>query len=106
MVHEAAFTDQSPELASLMRGEVSEGMAGKAKWEDVDKGTFIRFAPLVYISTPKMIVKPSAPPAAIDQVSLPPSPAMIPNRAILGEIGIRFWAVVGRERPEFLLIAE
>jgi hypothetical protein len=75
MVHEAAFADQSPGLERLMRGEMSEGQAGEAKWEDVDKATFIRFAQFVYIgdySTPKMIVKSSDPPREID--AEPPSP--------------------------------
>jgi len=44
IIHEAAFANQSPELAALMRGEMSEGLASEAKWEDVDKGTFVRFA--------------------------------------------------------------
>jgi hypothetical protein len=68
VVHEKAFADQSPELAALMRGEMSESLAGATKWEDVDQGTFVRFAQFVYIgdySTPKMIVEPD---------SLPPSP--------------------------------
>jgi hypothetical protein len=46
MVHEAAFADQSPELERLMPGEMSEGLAGEAKWEDVDKGTFITICPI------------------------------------------------------------
>jgi hypothetical protein len=77
VVHEAAFADQSRGLAALMRGEMSEGLAGEAKWEDVDKGTFVRFAQFVYIgdySTPKMVVKPSAPPAEIDEERPPTLP--------------------------------
>jgi len=53
---------------------MSEGLVGEAKWEDVDKGTFVRFAQFVYIgdyTTPKMIVEPSAFPATVDE-KLPP----------------------------------
>ncbi|KAH9206683.1 hypothetical protein DL95DRAFT_469384 [Leptodontidium sp. 2 PMI_412] len=72
-VHEATFADQSPGLKALMRTEMSEGLAREAKWEDVDKETFIRFAQYAYIgdySIPKMIVKPSAP---LADEALPPS---------------------------------
>jgi hypothetical protein len=58
-----------------MQGEMSKGQAREAKWEDVDKATFIRFAQFVYIrdySTPKMIVKSSDPPREIDTEPLSP----------------------------------
>ena len=48
MVHEAAFADQSRALRVLMQGEMSEGSAGQAKWEDVDIKTFVRFTQFVY----------------------------------------------------------
>jgi hypothetical protein len=48
VIHEAAFADLSPALATLMRGQMSEGLAGEAKWEDVDRGTFIRFTQFAY----------------------------------------------------------
>jgi hypothetical protein len=69
VVHEAAFADRSPGLKALMRGDVPEGVAGEAKWEDVDKETFTRFAQFVYMgdySTPKMIVKSSDQPYPLD----------------------------------------
>jgi hypothetical protein len=47
-VHEAAVAQQSPALAALMQGEMSESIAGEARWEDVDKGTFARFIQFVY----------------------------------------------------------
>ena len=40
--------DQSPALDSLMREEMSESLAGEAKWKDVDKGTFLRFIEFAY----------------------------------------------------------
>ncbi|PVH71242.1 hypothetical protein DL98DRAFT_375877, partial [Cadophora sp. DSE1049] len=49
VVHEATVADQSPELAALTRGKMSEGLAAEARWEDVEKGTFIRFAHFAYI---------------------------------------------------------
>jgi hypothetical protein len=60
VVHEAAFADQSRALRALMQGEISEGSAGQAKWEDVDIKTFVRFAQFVYMgdySIPRMIVR-------------------------------------------------
>jgi hypothetical protein len=54
---------------------MSEGLAHEARWEDVDKETFMRFAQFAYIgdySIPTMIVKPSAPIA--DDRPRPPSP--------------------------------
>jgi len=74
-VHEATLADQSPGLKALMRTEMSEGLAREARWEDVDKETFMRFAQFAYIgdySIPTMIVKPSAPTA--DERLRPPSP--------------------------------
>lgn len=47
-VHEAAVAQQSPALAALMQSEMSEGIAGEARWDDVDKGTFARFIQFVY----------------------------------------------------------
>jgi len=74
-VHEATLADQSPGLKALMRTEMSEGLAREARWEDVNKETFMRFAQFAYIgdySIPTMIVKPSAPTA--DERLRPPSP--------------------------------
>ncbi|KAG4413280.1 hypothetical protein IFR04_013571 [Cadophora malorum] len=74
-VHEAALAELAPGLKALMRTEMSEGLAREARWDDVDKETFIRFAQFAYIgdySTPTMIVKPSVP--AADQTPRPPSP--------------------------------
>lgn len=48
VVHETAFADQSSALPTLMRGMMSESLAGEAKWKDVDIGTFIRFAQFAY----------------------------------------------------------
>jgi hypothetical protein len=62
MVHEEALADQSTALTRLMRGEMSESLAGETKWKDVDKETFIRFTQFAYTgdySVPTMIAKPS-----------------------------------------------
>jgi hypothetical protein len=59
-----------------MQGEMSEGSAGQAKWEDVDIKTFVRFAQFVYTgdySIPRMIVRSSEQPL---------SPGPITNEAI------------------------
>ncbi|CZS92466.1 uncharacterized protein RAG0_03035 [Rhynchosporium agropyri] len=59
VVHEATLADQSPELAALMRGNMSESLAAEARWEDVDTGTFIRFAQFAYTgdyTSPQMLV--------------------------------------------------
>merc|ERR1712093_589003 len=61
-VHEATLAYQSPGLKALMRTEMSEGLAREARWEDVNKETFMRFAQFAYIgdySIPTMIVMPS-----------------------------------------------
>jgi hypothetical protein len=62
VVHEAAVADQSPALAALMRGKMSESLAGEVKWEDVDRGTFVRFTQFAYTgdySIPQTVVKAS-----------------------------------------------
>lgn len=74
-VHEATLADQSPGLKALMRTESSEGLAHKARWEDVYKETFMRFAQFAYLgdySIPTMIVKPSA--STADETPRPLSP--------------------------------
>ncbi|KAH6667258.1 hypothetical protein B0J14DRAFT_186701 [Halenospora varia] len=68
VVHEAAVADQSPELTALTRGKMSEGLAAEARWEDVDKETFIRFAQFAYIGdymTPQMLIEPTEIPPTI-----------------------------------------
>jgi hypothetical protein len=65
MVCEAAFADQSQALRAFMQGTMSEGLAGQAKWEDVDLKSFVRFAQFVYMgdySIPRMIVRSSEQP--------------------------------------------
>jgi len=60
VVHEEALADQSTALTRLMRGQISESLAGEAKWKDVDKETFIRFTQFAYTgdySVPTMIAK-------------------------------------------------
>lgn len=55
---------------------MSEGLSATAKWEDVDQGTFVRFAQFLYIgdySTPKLVIGPSPPPVEIYEEPLPPS---------------------------------
>ncbi|KAF8856800.1 hypothetical protein BDZ45DRAFT_745119 [Acephala macrosclerotiorum] len=47
-VYEAAIAAQSPALASLVQGGMSESLSGEVKWEDVDKGTFLRFVEFIY----------------------------------------------------------
>jgi len=45
----------------LMRGKMSESLAGEAKWEDVDGETFVRFIQFAYTgdySIPPAVVKP------------------------------------------------
>jgi hypothetical protein len=77
VVHEAAFADQSQALRALMQGEMSEGSASQAKWEDVDIKTFVRFTQFVYIgdySIPRMIVRPSEQPPSgtiVDEATPP-----------------------------------
>jgi hypothetical protein len=44
VVYEAVLAEQSPILATLMRGEMAESVAGEPRWMDVDNGTFVRFA--------------------------------------------------------------
>lgn len=61
-----------------MQGEMSEGSAGQAKWEDVDIKTFVRFAQFVYMgdySIPRMIVRPSEQPPSgtiVNEATPPP----------------------------------
>ncbi len=48
---------------------MSEGLVAEARWEDVDKETFIRFAQFAYIgdyTTPQMIIEPTEIPSSID----------------------------------------
>jgi hypothetical protein len=73
VVHEAALADQSPALATLMRGKMSESLAGEAKWKDVDKTTFIKFTQFAYTgdySVPTMIVKASDQTLPQDEMAL------------------------------------
>jgi hypothetical protein len=48
MVYVAVVADKCPTLDSLMRGEMSESLAGEAKWKDMGKGTFLRFIEFAY----------------------------------------------------------
>ena len=84
MLHEAALADQSPALATLMRGKMSESLAGEAKWKDVDRGTFTRFAQFAYTgdySIPHTIVKtrdtrlPQDKESSLPQIEPEPEPA-------------------------------
>lgn len=43
MVYEALVTQQSPTLAALVKGAMSESVSGEVRWDDVDKETFLRF---------------------------------------------------------------
>ncbi|TVY17651.1 hypothetical protein LARI1_G003514 [Lachnellula arida] len=47
-VHEEAFAALSEPLSSLMRGGMAESQAACAKWDDVSKETFERFAQFAY----------------------------------------------------------
>ncbi|TVY89356.1 hypothetical protein LAWI1_G006690 [Lachnellula willkommii] len=47
-VHEEAFAALSEPLSSLMRGGMAESRAACAKWDDVSKETFERFAQFAY----------------------------------------------------------
>lgn len=59
-------------------GEMPEGSAGQAKWEDVDIKTFVRFAQFVYTgdySIPRMIVRSSEQPLSLGTIvdeAIPP----------------------------------
>ena len=62
VVHEATVADLSPELAAITRGKLSEGLTVEARWVDVDKGTFIRFALFANIgeyTTPQTMIEPA-----------------------------------------------
>lgn len=48
MVYVAVVADKCPALDSLMRGEMSESLAGEAKWKDMGQGTFLRFIEFAY----------------------------------------------------------
>ncbi|KAK0105979.1 hypothetical protein ONS95_004488 [Cadophora gregata] len=48
MVSVAVVADKCPALDSLMRGEMSESLAGEAKWKDTGQGTFLRFIEFAY----------------------------------------------------------
>ncbi|KAF8852211.1 hypothetical protein BDZ45DRAFT_807699 [Acephala macrosclerotiorum] len=55
-VYEAAIAVQSPTLASLVQKEISESLFAEIKWEDIDKGTFLRLVEFIYsgdYSTPQ-----------------------------------------------------
>ncbi|CZR51231.1 uncharacterized protein PAC_01106 [Phialocephala subalpina] len=57
-VYEAAIAAQSPALASLVQGGMTESLSAEVKWEDVDKGTFLRFVEFIYsgdYSTPQSL---------------------------------------------------
>lgn len=76
VIHEAAFADLSPALATLMRGRMSEGLAGEAKWEDVDRGTFVRFIQFAYTgdySIPKCSILDPGPEIVEEAPPLNPS---------------------------------
>ena len=47
-VYGAAVAQQSPALAALVQGNMSEGLSGEARWGDVNKGTFLRFIQFAY----------------------------------------------------------
>ena len=54
---------KSSALATLMQGEFSESIADEAKWDDVDKRTFLRFTQFAYTGDYKL------PPSIIDRSS-------------------------------------
>lgn len=47
-IHTALVAEQSPVLRNLVTGPMKEAQAGKTTWEDLDEGTFARFAQFVY----------------------------------------------------------
>lgn len=60
MVHEDAIATQSPALASLVQGKMSESLTAEVRWDDVDKATFLRFVQFIYsgdYSTPEYPIK-------------------------------------------------
>ncbi|PGH07513.1 hypothetical protein AJ79_06248 [Helicocarpus griseus UAMH5409] len=94
-VHEAAFADLSPELDTLMRGrkdmKMNESLEGKAKWEDVDPDTFMRFTQFAYTgdySVPKMIL-------GMGEEIPPPAPEPEPGLEIYGNNN-QYWTETQR----------
>lgn len=47
-VHTALVAEQFPTLRTLAGGFMEEAQTGTAIWEDVDEGTYARFAYFIY----------------------------------------------------------